>query len=356
MFSRLNICSKEFVSAQYDHEVQGSSVIKPLQGKGLVNGEAAVIRPVLGSKKGLAVSSALYPGYGDIDAYWMAGCAIDSAIRNLVAVGANPNDVALLDNFCWCSSDEPERLWQLKRAAQACFDFAVSFGVPFISGKDSMFNDFKGFDENGNKLKISVPPTLLVSSLSVVHSIEKCVSLDPKMENDLVYVLGMTRNELGASEYYRMQAESVDNSAILGDVPKVDAGKSKELYSALSNAIENGLVASAQPVGLGGLFVALAKKCIAGMLGMEVNLKIVPSEGIARNDSMLFSESAGRLVVTVAPENKKAFEEAVKGNDFSKIGVVKGGSLKISGLDGKPLAELSLDEMNGAYRKTLGDY
>jgi len=356
MLSRLNICSKEFVSAQYDHEVQGTSILKPLQGKGRVNADAGVVRPVLESMKGIAVAHSLYPGYGDIDTYWMAACAIDSAIKDLVAVGANVKDIALLDNFCWCSSNEGERLWQLKKAAQACYDFATVYGTPFISGKDSMFNDFKGFDEDSNALKISVPPTLLISSLSVVNDVRKCVSMDPKIEHDLVYVLGTTKNELGASEYYRMQAEGKDKRAILGDVPKVDAKKAKNLYAKVSEAIEKGLIASIQPVGLGGLGTAIAKKCIAGMLGMKIDLAKAPAVGVKRNDSMLFSESQSRFVVTLASENKAKFEEVMKGSSFANLGAVEGDKLTISGLKGKEIVACTLPNLEEAYKKTLRDY
>jgi phosphoribosylformylglycinamidine synthase len=356
MLSRLNICSKEFVSAQYDHEVQGSSVLKPLQGLGRVNAETGVVRPSLGREKGVAVSHALYPGYGDIDTYWMAAAAIDSAIKNLVAVGARLEDIALLDNFCWCSSDSPQRLWQLKKAAKACYDFGTAFGTPFISGKDSMFNDFKGFDSEGMPLRVSVPPTLLISSLGVVQDVQKCVSMDAKIQGDLVYILGATKNELGASEYYRMQAEPGGKECILGEVPKVDAEKAKSLYNALAGAIEKGLVASVQPVGLGGLGVALAKKCIAGRLGAKVDLKKAPSEGIERDDFMLFSESQSRLLVTVAPENKKAFEGLLNGCDFAEVGVVAGSKLVILGLKGKEVVSCTLPELEEAYKKTLRDY
>ncbi|MFA4856076.1 MAG: AIR synthase-related protein [archaeon] len=356
MLSRLNICSREFVSAQYDHEVQGSSVLKPLQGRGRVNAEAGVARPLLESEKGVALSHALYPGYGDIDCYWMAACAIDSAIKNLVAVGAKPDGIVLLDNFCWCSSDEPERLWQLKRAAQACYDFAVAFGTPFISGKDSMFNDFKGFDAEGNAVKVSVPPTLLVSSLAVVDNVTNCVSMDAKAEGDLMYVLGSTMCELGASEYYRMKAGKSGKSAILGQVPNVDAAKAFGLYNALSAAIENGLVASAQPVGLGGLGVAIAKKCIAGRLGAKIELAKVPCVGIDSDDSLLFSESQSRFVVTVAPENKIAFERAMEGNRFACVGTIGGGRIEVQGLKGNTVVSLSISEAEEAYKKTLRGY
>lgn len=357
MLSRLNICSKEFVSVQYDHEVQGSSVLKPLQGKGRVNAEAGVVRPSLESGKGVAVSHALYPGYGDIDCYWMSACAIDSAIKNLVAVGARLDDIALLDNFCWCSSDEPERLWQLKNAARACYDFATFYGTPFISGKDSMFNDFKGFDENSSPLKISVPPTLLISSMSVVPDSKKCVSMDAKFEGDLVYVLGATKDELGASEYYRMQAEkSGDKEAILGSVPKVDRDSAKKLYQILSGVIEKGSIASVQPVGLGGLGVALAKVCIAGRLGAKLELSKLSLEGMERNDSVLFSESQSRFVVTIAPGKKAEFERALEGNSFAEIGVVSGMVFEVTGLKGSLVVNTPLAELEEAYKKTLRDY
>jgi len=356
MLSRLNICSKEFVSVQYDHEVQGNSVLKPLQGKGRVNAEAGVVRPFLESIKGAAVSHSLYPGYGDIDTYWMAACAIDSAVKNLIAVGAKLEDIALLDNFCWCSSNEPERLWQLKKAAQACYDFATGYGTPFISGKDSMFNDFKGFDEENNALKISVPPTLLISSLATIEDSSKCVSMDAKIEGDLVYVLGLTKGELGASEYYRMNAEKTSKNEILGAVPQVDLAKALKLYKSFSNAIGNKLIASVQPVGLGGLSVAIAKTCIAGMLGAKIDLKKVPHVGLDRNDTMLFSESQSRFVVTIAPDNKGAFEKALEDSEFAEVGVISGNNLEMTGLKGNNVVRNSLADLEEAYKKTLRDY
>ncbi len=350
MLSRLNICSREFVSVQYDYEVQASSVLKPLQGKGRVNAEVSVVRPVLSSSKGVSLSQALYPKYGDISTYHMASCAIDSAIKNLVAVGTKLDQIALLDNFCWCSSNESERLWQLKQAVQACFDYAVAYGTPFISGKDSMFNDFKGFDENSNPLKVSVPPTLLISSFGVVENVANSVSMDAKIAGDLVYVLGETKNELGSSEYFASKG-FVGNS-----VPEVDAAKAAKLYLALSNAIESGLVASAQSVGLGGLVIAIAKKCIAGGLGAKVDLKFVPSKGVERNDFLLFSESQSRLVVTVSKENAKAFEKAMEGNSFAKVGELTEGNLELTGLGGEKIIDASIAGLDESYKKTLRDY
>ena len=143
----------------------------------------------------------------------MAGAAIDTAIRGLVAIGISPESIALLDNFCWCSSDEPERLWQLKQAAMGCYDYAKAFGTPFISGKDSMFNDFSGYDAENNRVKVSVPPTLLISSIGIHADVAKAVSLDAKIAGDLVYVIGGTEEELAGSEYFAHLGASGEHRA-----------------------------------------------------------------------------------------------------------------------------------------------
>ena len=351
MLSRLNICSKEFVSMQYDFEVQASSVLKPLQGIGKVNSEATVVRPVLESSRAVSLSQALFPKYGDISTYAMAACAIDSAVKNLVCAGTSLENIALMDNFCWCSSLEPERLAQLKDSVQACFDYSLKFQTPFISGKDSMFNDFVGFDEESSQVKISVPPTLLVSSLGIMDDAENAVSLDFKLEGDFIYALGLTKNELGGSEYYSSKGFVGKN------VPEVNAEKAIMLYNSFAKAAGKGLVASAIPVGLGGLGVALSKACIAGGFGAKVSLKQLPrSLEISRNDTLLFSESASRIIATVAPENSAEFERLLKGNDFAKIGVVQGKELEITGLDGTAVCKSPVSGLDEAYRKTLRDY
>ncbi|MES2409212.1 MAG: AIR synthase-related protein, partial [Patescibacteria group bacterium] len=203
MLKRLNITSFEFISKQYDHEVQANSILKPLQGRGQVNADVAVIRPILDSKKGVLLSSTLNPSYSEIDSYKMAASSIDGAIRSVIAAGGSLENLAILDNFCWCSSTDPVRLGQLKAAVKGCFDYAVAYGTPFISGKDSMFNDFKGYDEKGNPINISIPPTLLISSIGVMNDAEKAISLDFKFEGDLIYLLGDTLEELGGSEYFK---------------------------------------------------------------------------------------------------------------------------------------------------------
>ncbi|MDE5063744.1 AIR synthase-related protein [Wolbachia endosymbiont of Drosophila aff. chauvacae BK-2020] len=320
MLSRPNICSKEFIVVQYDHEVQGSSVLKPLQGKGRVCSEAIVSRPILSSNKGVVKSQGFGSSYGEIDTYHMAACAIDTAIRNYVAAGGNINHLALLDNFCWCDAYNPERLWQLKKAAEACYDFATAFKTPFISGKDSMFNDFKGYDENGEKVIISAPPSLLISAIGIIENIENAVSLDVKMPGDLIYVLGETLDELGRSEYQLYSGIGNNN------VPKVDAKSARKLYERYNQAIKDGIIASAIAPNLGGLVIALAKSLIAGDLGAEIDLSLVPIGKIQNTDIInkiiMFSESQSRILVTIAPQNQKRFEELFEGAVYSCIGKV----------------------------------
>lgn len=350
MLKRLNIASFEFLSQQYDHIVQGNAVLGPLQGRGRINSDSSVIKPVLTSSKGVVLSQALYPSYSEIDPYKMGAACIDTAIRNIVATGANPDIIALLDNFCWCSSNEPERLSQLKLTAKACYDFAVSYQTPFISGKDSMFNDFKGFDHNGLPLKISVPPTLLISSIGVIDEITKVVSLDAKFDKDLIYVLGETHEELAGSEYFKMQNSQGST------VPNVDAPKNKKLYSDFYKAIQKNLITSSISVGRGGLAVALTKKAMGGLLGIDVSLKNLPGI-VTRDDFALFSESQGRIIVTIAPQNKTEFEKIIKGNKFEQIGrVTKNPFIKIRGLNEKEIINLNLEKTINAYRKTFEGY
>ncbi|MCF8495346.1 MAG: phosphoribosylformylglycinamidine synthase [Alphaproteobacteria bacterium] len=343
MLSRLNICSKEFIATQYDHNVQGSAVLGPLQGPGRVYADATITKPVLNSPKGVVLSQGLFPRYSDIDTKHMAACGLDMAVRSAVAAGADFNHLALLDNFCWCSSDEPERLGQLKRAAEVIYDLAVLYGTPFISGKDSMFNDFKGFDAGGQPVKISAPPTLLVSSIGVIPDVEQSISLAPKAVGDLVYLLGETKDELGGGEYY-------DELGHLGrNVPQVDGAVNYQLYKIYSRAARERLMASAIAVGYGGLGVALAKTAIAGRMGLDIDLSAFDLEA----QRLLFSESAGRILVTVAPQNVKDFEKTFK--KFAhvyKIGHVAYGN----GLNIKDLLTAEISMLEKAYKAPLRDY
>ena len=357
MLGRQNIASFEFISRQYDHEVQGGSVIKPLQGRGRVNGDATITRPVLDSKKGVVISHGLNPSYSDIDTYHMAACAIDTSIRNAVAAGANLENIALLDNFCWCSSNEPERLGQLRRAAEACYDVAVAYGTPFISGKDSMFNDFKGFDESGMPVKVSIPPTLLASSIAVMDDVRKAVSQDSKMPGDLVYILGATYPELGGSEYFAMMGEKLRGKKFIGNnVPIVSEQINMDMYKSLSRAIEKGLVASAQSIHRGGLAVALAKTAMGGLQGMDIYLPQVPNH-TDRDDFALYSESQGRIIVTVNPDHTRDFESLMSGNIVSKIGTVRNDEkFRIIGRNGENVVDSEIPKMLESYKSTFRGY
>jgi len=343
MLGRLNICSKEFIAAQYDHNVQGSAVLGPLQGIGRVYADASVSRPALASEKGVVLSQGLFPRYSDIDTYHMAQNGVDFAVRAAVAAGVDFKQLALLDNFCWCSSDEPERLGQLKRAVEAIYDIAKRYSTPYISGKDSMFNDFKGYNESGEPVTISVPPTLLASSIGVIPNIDEAISLAPKAEGDLVYILGNTQDELGGGEYY-------DELGYLGNnVPEVDPQLNQRLYTFYSRAARKKLIASAMAVGYGGLGVTLAKKAIAGQMGMDIDLSAFD----LHPDKMLFSESAGRIVVTVAPQNVKAFEKT-----FDKLDCVHhiGHVAFTQNLNIKNVLKDNIKALEEAYKAPLKDY
>ncbi len=342
MLQRKNLCSKEFISIQYDHTVQGGHLLGPVQGAGRVQSDATLTRVVHGSKKGVGLSQGVFPSYAEIDPFLMAAAGIDTAVRGLIAIGVPLDSIAILDNFCWCSSDEPERLGQLKLAARGCYEVATAFGTPFISGKDSMFNDFSGYDAGNNRVKISVPPTLLISSIGIHPDVAKAVSLDAKIAGDLVYVIGETCEELGGSEYFAHLGYNGNT------VPALDAPKMRERYGRITEAVSRELVASAFPVSHGGLGIALAKVAIAGRIGMDLTLPA----GV-RPDYYLFSESLGRFVVTVDPANKRAFERIV-GKDAILLGRVGGRALRIT--SEKLLLDVQVDELETAYKAPFRGY
>jgi len=351
MLSRLNICSKESVVRQYDHEVQGGSVVKPLVGaQNDGPSDAGIVRPVLDSMEGVVVAHGICPRLSDIDAYHMTACAIDEAVRNAVAVGVDLDHLAGLDNFCWCdpvkSAKTPDgdyKLAQLVRSNMAIYDITTAYGVPCISGKDSMKNDY-----SIGKTKISVPPTLLYSVIGKIPDVRKAVTMDAKRPQDLVYVLGETRDELGGSEWF------AQHNAVGNKVPQVDAKKAMRLYRALSQAIRAGLVASCHDCSDGGLAVALAETAFAGGLGLNVDLKDVPYRGKKRDDYILFSETASRFVVTVRPQDKTKFDKRMKGNVAREIGFVTGdGLMQVSGLSGKTIIQEKIGKLKEAWQKPL---
>lgn len=351
MLARLNICSKESVVRQYDHEVQAGSVIKPLVGAANDGpSDAAVIRPLLDSMEGVVVAHGICPRYSDIDTYHMTACAIDEAVRNAVAVGADPDNLAGLDNFCWCdpvkSAKTPDgeyKLAQLVRANMAIFDYTTAYGVPCISGKDSMKNDY-----SIGSTKISIPPSLLYSVIGTIKDVRKAVTMDAKRPQDLVYILGETKNELGGSEWFAL------HDAIGNGVPKVDAAGALKMYRALHKAIQAGLVASCHDCSDGGMAIALSETAFAGGFGMNIDLKDVPYHGKKRNDYILFSETASRFIVTIHPQDQSRFEKIMTGNVISEIGFVAAdGLFQVSGANGRLIIKEKINKLKAAWQKPL---
>ena len=340
-----NVCSKEWVIRQYDHEVQGGSVLKPLQG--LQNdgpGDACIVTPVLGSRKGIIVSNGMNPRYGEIDPYHMAASAIDEALRQIIASGGSLEQVALLDNFCWGNTNKPDRLGSLVMAAQACYDIAIAYGTPFISGKDSLNNEFVT-----DKETIVIPPTLLISAVSVMEDVRDAVSMDAKEPGNLVYIVGLTRPELGGSHYYHIHGYKGNN------VPKVDPVLGKNVMNALSQATKRRMVRSCHDCSEGGLAVAAAEMAFAGGFGMTLNLSTVVTEGtINKNDTILFSESNSRFIVEVRPEHQKQFETLLKDIPCGLLGKVTAEPiLKINGLNNKLVINENIHDLKEAWQSPL---
>ena len=358
MLARINICSKEYIVRQFDHEVHGTNVIKHLVGKDSdVYNDAVVLRPLFTSNEGIAITAGINPKYSQIDTYWMTALAIDEAIRRIIAVGGNLKQIALNDNFCWPSPlpseqnpDAKYKLAQLIRANQALYDFTLAFKTPCISGKDSMSMDGTIKDINGKEHRISASPIIQFSAAGKVDDIEKCITMDVKNPGDLVYILGITRDELGGSEYYEMRNEIGLN------IPKVDTKTAINLYNALTQAIEKGLVKSSHGIYKGGLAVALSQISFAGGYGLEIDLDKVPTENLERIDKILYSESASRFLVTVSPDNKQSFEEILKGNVFKEIGRVGDNEEFKIVAKGRPIIQENIYKLKEVWQKPFRNF
>jgi phosphoribosylformylglycinamidine synthase len=351
MLARPNICSKEYVIRQYDHEVQGGSVIKPLVGDQLDGpGDAGVIRPVLGSNMGLVISNGISPKYSDLDTYWMMANCIDEAIRNAVAVGADIRHMAGVDNFCWCDPVQSEKtpdgeykLAQLVRANQALAHFCMGYGVPCISGKDSMKNDY-----TDGTTKISIPPTVLFSVMGVIEDIEKCQTSDFKTPDELIYILGLTRSELGGSECFS------ELGIRGGQVPQVDLISARKRYLSMFQAIQKGYITSCHDLSDGGLGVAAAEMAIGGRIGAQIDLDRIPAQGTSLSPvELLYSESASRFLVTVRPEHRTRFERCFAGQPLAWIGQTVPGRELSFFKNGKSLFTNRIDFLTKAWKSTL---
>lgn len=342
------IASKHWVIRQYDHEVQGGTVVKPLVGPAKDGpGDASVVRPVLASKKAVALANGCQPRFGDIDPYQMALNGIDEAVRNLVCIGADPERVAILDNFCWPKCTDPQHLGALVKACQACYDGAMAYGTPFVSGKDSLSNEFIG--EKGER--IAIPYTLLISAISVLEDVERVVTMDAKKAGNLLLIVGETRRELGGSHYYAL------NQEVGASVPVVDLKIGPATARAVASLIREGAVAAAHDCSEGGLSVALAEMLFAGGLGAEVDLSGAPVNADVTDDvTLLFAESASRYLLEILPERFDAVARMLKtaGIRFGVIGrVTEGGVLAVRGIKGEAVMKEEIVALKKSWLGTL---
>ncbi|NYZ75719.1 phosphoribosylformylglycinamidine synthase subunit PurL, partial [Candidatus Micrarchaeota archaeon] len=331
-----SIASKESVMHTYDHEVKGNTIVKPLQGA-LIDGpgDASVLKPLRTSWKGVALSNGFNPNYGKIDCYAMASSAIDEAVRNNIAVGGRR--IALLDNFCWGSPKRPELAYGLVEACRACKDMALAFKTPFISGKDSLYNESAGKP---------ITPSLLISALGIVPDIRKAVTMDAKKPGSLVYLIGETRKELGGSAYYSLFKE------LGASVPRVQQEKAKRIFSKVTSAIDKGLLLSCHDLSEGGLAVAAAEMAFSGNIGMEIDLQQLHLQ--ERDDFLLFSESNSRFLVEVSPSKQRSFEKLMKGVSFCRIGrTTKLKEFVVIGKQGKVLMAEQLARLKKTWQEPL---
>ena len=353
LLSHPSIASKEDVIRRYDHEVQGGTILKPLVGRaGNGPGDAAVLLPILDepSKAGIVLANGVNPLYGQIDPYHMAMNAIDEALRNLTAVGGDIEKAAILDNFCWGNPTDPAQLGMLVRAVKGCHDAAIGFGTPFISGKDSLNNEYRTREQ-----RLPVIPTLVISAVGVIDDAAQTVDMSLKRAGNLIYQVGATRNELAGSHYAEIVQVTVAAATVAAvaaaapgtTVPQVDPTTSRTTMKAVGAAIRTGLVQSCHDLSEGGLAVAAAEMSLAGLLGMTIDLEDLrvwapfadPREGVgvpkggrlSEKDTistiLLFSESPSRFLVEVAPVQQEAFEAHMRLygiNDVSCIGLVTG--------------------------------
>ncbi|MDR0675749.1 MAG: phosphoribosylformylglycinamidine synthase subunit PurL, partial [Elusimicrobiota bacterium] len=301
MLSHPNVCSKEWIIRQYDYEVQGGTIIKPLQGKNYGPGDSAVVKPKIDTDKGVAIGCGINFEYGKFDPYKMTLALIDEALRNIVCCGGVFERIAFLDNFCWGDPNDKQQLGGIVRACKACYDASIAFGIPFISGKDSLNNTY--LDKNGKK--ISIPPTLLISAIAVLKDIKKCITMNFKKTNNVIYIIGNTNNEMLGSIYSLVNELNFDTNLI-----NVDMKLAKRIFEVVNKIVDKKLIESMHDCSDGGLGVAIAEMAIAGDKGVDIDISnIVGKNENGSSIIKLFSESASRFIIEVNPENTKDFEK-----------------------------------------------
>jgi phosphoribosylformylglycinamidine synthase len=344
-----DIASKEWIVRQYDHEVQGMSVIKPLVGpRGDGPGDGAVLQPLANSRRGVALAVGACPRFGMLDPAAMAAAAIDEALRNVVCAGGDPNETAILDNFSWGNCDKPDRLGALVLAAEACRDTALAYGTPFISGKDSLNNEYRLGDRT-----LSIPPTLLISAMAPVPDVTRCTTMDLKEADNHLLLLGATGVELGGSHYLaHLGCEG-------GAVPMPDLGSAPALLRALHGVLSAGLVRSCHDLAEGGLAVAAAEMAFAGGLGLALDIGPVPVDALVATDTdpaevdmdsvRLYSESCTRFLLEVAPENLDDLCARLDGFPCFDLGQVTAAPRLVLRSGDTTLADLDIESLRAAH-------
>jgi phosphoribosylformylglycinamidine synthase len=339
-----NIASKEWIIRQYDHEVQAGSAAKPLVGRHADGpGDGAVIAPKLGSTRGFVVSSGLNPRYSHIDPRAMAECALDEAMRNIVALGGDPERTAILDNYCWGNAKKPERLGELVVATRSLCELALLYRTPFVSGKDSLNNEFRDGDRT-----IAIPGCILVTALSVIPDVTRTVTSAPRGPDSYLYLVGMTKAELGGSAYWKWRGE------LGASVPRVDGKLGKAVLDAVHRAIRARTVTACHDLSEGGLAIAAAEMAIGGRLGLTLDLSKVPCVGTLTVEQRLFSESQSRLLCEVPADRVADFEANLLGVPVAQIGRFDARTAALRMHDGdQTLCELSIRSMVAAFKSTL---
>lgn len=353
LLSDPNVCSRESWVRQYDHEVQGRSVVKPFVGvRRDAPSDGAVLRVRPGSRRGITVTHGICPWFGDEDTYQMAMCAVDEAVRAHVALGGDPTRMSALDNFCWPdpvegpdTPDGKRKLAQLVRACRGLAEACRGYRLPLISGKDSMKNDARVAGR-----KISIRPTLLVSLLGIISDVRGAMTTDFKGAGDGLYVVGETRGEMGGT-----RIESVTGRR-LGPAPSVKLDSARRAYGRLAGAIRKSLVRSCHDLSDGGLWVALAESSIGGECGARVSLDDMPvSPDCGRQPArLLFCETPSRFLVSVAPRAEARWRRAMKGTAFARIGEVTRDPRLLVTEGGRDVASLSLQEARAAWQREPG--
>jgi phosphoribosylformylglycinamidine synthase len=338
LLSSPNIASKAPVIRLYDHEVQGACAVKPLTGIEMdAPSDAAVLKPMgVRGSRGIVLSNGINPEYGKRDSYKMAWAVIDEAIRNAVAVGADPQRIALLDNFCWGDPTRPETMGSLVQAARGCYDAALFFQAPFISGKDSLNNEYLGADG----LRHSIPPTLLISALGMVEDVSAAVTMDFKAPGSDLYIVGDFQPLFGGSQLAKLRP---DWNLGADPLPSLSP-HTPQVYRALHQAIRAGLVLAAHDLSEGGLAVTAAEMCIGGRMGAA--LKFGERDEALR---VLFGETTGCLLVEVAPQHRRAFLDFFADLPFTWVGKTASHPHLDVTLYGAPVLHASLDEILQAF-------